>query len=158
MTRCRSASCPFFAVFGFRKSRRNILRIGRNKSQSRYFTRHDTEPERETEEGTRVATPYGGLAPWPRSHMVWAPYPSTNLALSPTYMSPRDVNPTRIRSPQKVPQRRRHRRGDLGDISLYSGTLPGQGIAPGAISIDSTVISIAVANSHDEEGVVVPRG
>jgi hypothetical protein len=32
------------------------------------------------------------------------------------------------------------------------------GIAPGAISIDSTIISIIVAVSHDEEGVVLPRG
>jgi hypothetical protein len=45
--------------------------------------------------------------------------------------------------------------------------LPGRGSAPGAISIDSitvtavsidfTAISIDVAVSHDEEGVVLPR-
>jgi hypothetical protein len=46
----------------------------------------------------------------------------------------------------------------LGDRSLYSGTLPGQGIAPKAISIDSTTIFIIVAVSHDEEGVFLPRG
>jgi hypothetical protein len=53
----------------------------------------------------------------------------------------------------------------LGDISLYSGTLPGQRIAPGAISVDSTAISIDfttisidVVVSHDEEVVVLPRG
>jgi hypothetical protein len=45
----------------------------------------------------------------------------------------------------------------LGDKSLYSGTLPGQGIAPRAISIDSTAIFVTVANSHDEEGVVLPE-
>ena len=45
-----------------------------------------------------------------------------------------------------------------GDRSLCFGTLPGRGIAPGAISIDSTTISVAVADSHDEEGVVLPRG
>ena len=45
-----------------------------------------------------------------------------------------------------------------GDKNLCSGTLPGRGIAPGAISIDSTAIFIAVADSHDEEGVVLPRG
>jgi hypothetical protein len=43
----------------------------------------------------------------------------------------------------------------LGDRSLYSGTLPGWGIAPGAISIDSTTISIDVVVSYDEEGVVL---
>jgi hypothetical protein len=31
------------------------------------------------------------------------------------------------------------------------------GIAPGAISIDSTAIFISVADSHDEEGVVLPK-
>jgi hypothetical protein len=36
--------------------------------------------------------------------------------------------------------------------------LPGWGIAPGAISINSTAIFIVVAVSHDEEGVVLPRG
>jgi hypothetical protein len=46
--------------------------------------------------------------------------------------------------------------------------LPGRGSAPGAITIDSiasiavstdfTTISIDVAISHDEEGVVLPRG
>jgi hypothetical protein len=35
---------------------------------------------------------------------------------------------------------------------------PGRGIAPRAISIDSTAIFITVADSHDEEGVVLPRG
>ncbi|KAK1610384.1 hypothetical protein QYE76_034057 [Lolium multiflorum] len=38
-----------------------------------------------------------------------------------------------------------------GDRSLCSGTPPGRGIAPRAISIESTTISIAVADSHDEE-------
>jgi hypothetical protein len=54
------------------------------------------------------------------------------------------------------------------DRSLYSGTLPGRGTAPKAISVDSiastaisidfTAISINVVVSHDEEGVVLPRG
>jgi hypothetical protein len=46
----------------------------------------------------------------------------------------------------------------LEDRNLCSGTLPGWGIDPGAISIDSTAIFIAVADSHDEERVVLPRG
>jgi hypothetical protein len=56
----------------------------------------------------------------------------------------------------------------LGVRSLCSGTLPGWGSALGAISIDSidstaisidfTANSIDIAISHDEEGVVLPRG
>jgi hypothetical protein len=37
-------------------------------------------------------------------------------------------------------------------VPCRDGELP-----PGAISIDSTAISIAVAIFHDEEGVVLPR-
>jgi hypothetical protein len=44
----------------------------------------------------------------------------------------------------------------LGDRNLYSDTLPGWGIAPEAISIDSTAIFIIIADSHDEEAVVLP--
>ena len=46
----------------------------------------------------------------------------------------------------------------FGGQNLCSDILPGPGIAPGAISIDSTTISILVAASHDEKGVVLPRG
>jgi hypothetical protein len=56
----------------------------------------------------------------------------------------------------------------LGDRSLCSGTLPGQGSASGAISIDavaSTAVSIDftaiftnIVVSYDEEGVVLPQG
>jgi hypothetical protein len=63
--------------------------------------------------------------------------------------------------------RRRHRRISW-DRNPCSGTLPGRGSAPGAISIDAiastavsidfTAISINVAVSDDEEGVVLPRG
>jgi hypothetical protein len=70
--------------------------------------------------------------------------------------------------PITVPQRRRRRRQISGDKSLCSGTLPGQGSAPGAISIDAvassvvsidfTAISTNLAVSYDEEGVVLPRG
>jgi hypothetical protein len=54
----------------------------------------------------------------------------------------------------------------LGDRTLYFGTLPGWGSAPGAISIDVvvstavsidfTAISTNVVVSYDEEGVVLP--
>jgi hypothetical protein len=56
----------------------------------------------------------------------------------------------------------------LGDRSLYSGTLPGQGSVPGAISIDTvsssavsidfTAISTNLDVSYDEEGAVLPLG
>jgi hypothetical protein len=70
--------------------------------------------------------------------------------------------------PEEVPQLRRRHQRISGDRILCSGTLLGRGSAPGAISIDvitSTAVSIDltaiffnIAVSHDEEGVVLPRG
>jgi hypothetical protein len=84
--------------------------------------------------------------------MVWAPRESTDLALPPIYC-PRCENPKSLSlHPQKVLPSKK----SFGDRILYSGTLPGWGIAPGAISIDSIAMFIAVTDSHDEEGVVLP--
>jgi hypothetical protein len=62
---------------------------------------------------------------------------------------------------------RRHRRIS-GDRNLYSGTLSGWEVPPepspsisiavSAVSIDLTAISINLAVSSDEEGVVLPQG
>jgi hypothetical protein len=96
--------------------------------------------------------------PWLCHRMVWPPRAPSDIALPPINCLQRE-NPKRIGiHPQKVLLRRRHRRPVSGDRSLCSGTLPGRGIAPGAISMESTTIFIAVADSHDEERVVLPRG
>ena len=87
----------------------------------------------------------------PREEMVWGPRASTAFALSPTY-TPRFLRPNtesffreefRCAAATKNPNSR--------DRSLCFGTLPGRGIAPGVISIYSIAISIAVADSYDEE-------
>ena len=63
LTSFHSASFPVFYCFWFQESQKmNILGIGRDKSQSSYFTGRLTEPEAETEEGQGLATPYGGVA------------------------------------------------------------------------------------------------
>jgi hypothetical protein len=128
----------FSAVFVFQKSYRgNILGIGRNEAQSSYFAVMNTESKAETEEGQEAATLGGGAgAPWPRHQVVWAPSPPSDIALPPIY-SLRGGNPKLIGvHPRKVPQCCRHRRPISGDRSLCFGTLPGWGIALGAISID----------------------
>jgi hypothetical protein len=90
--------------------------------------------------------------------MLWAPRVPCDIALPPINCHRRE-NPKSIGlHPRKVPQHRRNQRRVSEDRSLCSDTLSGWGIAPGAISIDSTAIFIAVADSHDEEGVVLPRG
>jgi hypothetical protein len=92
-----------------------------------------------------------------------------NIALQSRNPKPIGVFPERV-----LQLCHRHRRVSR-DKSLCSGTLPGRGSAPGTISIDSiasiadsiastavsidfTAIFIDVAVSHDEEGVVLPRG
>jgi hypothetical protein len=106
-----------------------------------------------------VATPPAGVGP-----PLAAPPPGV-APLVPSDIAPPPINSLRGENPKKigvfpdkVPQHRRRRRRSLGDRSLCSGTLLGWGIAPEAISIDSTTIFIAVAVAYDEEGVVLPRG
>jgi hypothetical protein len=56
--RCHSASSLYSAIFVFQKSYiGNILGIGRNKSWSSYFSRHETESKAETEGSQGPATP-----------------------------------------------------------------------------------------------------
>jgi hypothetical protein len=86
LTRCHSASSLFFAVFVFQKSYTgNILGIGRNKSQSSYFSRSVTESKDETEgsqeaampphgAGHPQAMPGAGVGPWSTSWRRPSPY------------------------------------------------------------------------------------
>jgi hypothetical protein len=53
----------FSAIFVFQKSYiRNILGIGRNKSQSSYLSDMKTESKGETEKSQEAAAPWGGVA------------------------------------------------------------------------------------------------
>jgi hypothetical protein len=147
----------YFSIPDFyqRKYSRNWMK---QKPKFLFFW-HEEESKGETEKSREVATPCHGMGP-PLAVPGYGvgPRASTDLVLLPIYC-PRRENPKGgSLHPWKVPQHRRHRRQVSRDRSLCSGTLPGWGIAPGAISIDSTTIFIAVADSHDEEGVVLPRG
>jgi hypothetical protein len=62
LTRCHSGSYLFSIIFVFQKSYTgNILRIGRNKSWSSYFSWHETESKAETKGGQRAAAPCHGM-------------------------------------------------------------------------------------------------
>jgi hypothetical protein len=96
--------------------------------------------------------------PWPTSDAASSPIKSLGME------NPRSIDLFR----EKVLQLRRHHRRISGDRSLCSGTLPGRGSAPRAISInvvassdisiDFTAISTNLVVSYDEEGVVLPWG
>ena len=150
----------FSAVFGSRKAVRAIFsEFDETKAKPPIFSR-DTRSQK--------GKPGGG--PRPPNHMaarrgervrqpmVWPTRDATDVAPSPIY-SPRRENPKYIHHiPEELPERRRHRNLVSGVRRSCSGTLPGRGSAPGAISISSIAIFIAVAVSHDEDGVVLPRG
>ena len=151
---------PVFCCFWFQKSYTgNILEIGWNKKRSSYFHVTKTESEGESKRGSREATRgLGADSPGPTPRVRVGPPATADSASSPIY-SPSRENPRHlIRNPRKVPTPPSTPKQDSGDRSLCSGALSGRGSAPGAISINSTAIFIAVADSHDEEGVVLPRG
>jgi hypothetical protein len=160
LTRCHSASSCFLLFFYSRLLPMEIFsELDKTKPEVPIFLSRTRSPKGRRRRSRR--RPHHRVVRahlWLRHHMVWAPRAPTDIALLPINC-PRHENPKRVGiHQQKVPQCCRHRRPISGDKNLYSGTLPGWGIAPGAISIDSTTISIVVANSHDKEGVVLPRG
>src|SRR3954470_10339110 len=76
----------------------NILGIGRDKSQSQYFTVGDTKSRGETERQTRVAKPplpLGAARVGPCLGRVWPPWLPPSLASSPI-RSPRCRNPRHL--------------------------------------------------------------
>jgi hypothetical protein len=73
--------------------------------------------------------------PWPCPPIVRPPWSTPDDAPSPIKSLPMENPKTISEIYRRVPQLRRCRRGILGDRSLCSDTLPGQGSAPGAISI-----------------------
>jgi hypothetical protein len=160
LTRCHSANSCFLLFFCFRKVTQAIFsELDKMKPKVPIFPDMRRSPKQRQRRARRW--PHHLVArvhPWPRDHVVWGPWVPSNIAPSPIKRLRRE-NPKSIGvHPRKVPQCRHHRRPILGDTSLCSGNLPRWGIVPGAVSINSTAIFIAVAISHDEEGVVLPRG
>jgi hypothetical protein len=150
----------FFAIFVFQKNYTgNIIGIGRDKSQTSYFSRHEDGVQSRDRGGHRGRHTIGWRAPllavllcgvgplgalWHRPSAykmppMWKPkidrHPSTKSSTAP---SPLKTNFGGQKSLFRRPARMSN--------------------CPGAISIDSTAIFMAVANSHDKDGVVLPRG
>jgi hypothetical protein len=161
LRRCHSASSLFFCYFCVseklhRKYSRNWMK---QKPKSLFFPDARRRPK-ESRRGAR-GLPHHMVAwvtPRARHPMVCGPWPPSDTA-SPPIQSLLTENPKSFGNfLEEVPQLRRRYRRISRDRSLCSSTLPGQGSAPRAISIDSTAIFIVVPISHDEKGVVLPRG
>jgi hypothetical protein len=160
LTRYHSASSYFLLFLYFRKVVQKIFsELDGTKPEVPILLSRTRSPKKRQRRAPRQPHhAMGWVHPWSHLAMVWAPRASIDLALPPIYCLQRENPKSESIDPQKVLQRHRHQRQVLGDRSLCSGTLAGWGIALGAISIDSTAIFIAISDSHDEEGVVLPRG
>ena len=80
----------------------NILGIGRDKSQSAYFSGRDQVPEYETERGQGPATPPGRTAQPSQRQGVVRPAPAPPRPLLPPISCPQDENPKYpIKNPRK---------------------------------------------------------
>jgi hypothetical protein len=118
LTRCHSASSCFLLFLCFRKVIQEIFsELDETKPEPPIFP----DARRSLKESRRGARdqPHPRVAPpWTRRGVVWAPWSTSNNALPPI-RSLRCENPRGVSIfPRKVPQRRRHRRPILGDISL----------------------------------------
>jgi hypothetical protein len=162
---------PYFLLFlCFRKAIQEIFsELDKTKAKTSIFLGRRKKTKREPERGQRATTPGGGAPPsWPWQGVVRPPGGPLTPPLR-LFKASQSPNPRSIRVfPVKVLQRCRRQRLISGNRSLYSGTLPGRGSAPGAISIDAiasttisidfTAISTNVVVSYDEEREVLPRG
>jgi hypothetical protein len=160
LTRCHSAWSCFLLFLCFRKVTHEIFsKLDKIKDKVLiYLTRRRSPKERRRRTRRRPHHRVVQAIPWLRHQVVWAPGPPLDIALPHIYSLRGENSKSMGVHPQKVLQCHRHRRQSSGDRSLCSGTLPGWGIAPKAISIDSTAISNTVVVSYDEEGVILPRG
>jgi hypothetical protein len=106
LTRCHSASSLFSAVFVFQKSYTgNILGIGRNESQTCYFSRSVAKSEDETEGS--IAWPHPRAArprPWPCHLGVRPVGPPPDATLPPIYSPRREKPKCPINFPQNILQ------------------------------------------------------
>jgi hypothetical protein len=162
---------PYFLLFCVsQKLHRKYSRNWTNQRPKLLFFLDEGRGPKESRRGARGQPHHEGARPPPGHAQGWWGPPGGPLTPPlRLFKASQSLNPRSIGVfPRTVPQRRRRRRQILGDRSLYSGTLPGRGSAPGAISIDAvtsstiyidfTAISTNLAVSYDEEGVVLPRG
>jgi hypothetical protein len=129
---------PFFCCFCVseklhRKYSRNWTK---QVSEVLFFPKEYRRPN-ESQRGARGQPHHEGArpSPWLRPPVVRPPWTPPDDAPSPIKSLPTENPKTIGVFPRTVPQRRRRRRQISGDRSLCFGTLPGQGSAPGAISI-----------------------
>jgi hypothetical protein len=134
-----------------------------------FFPKEGQRPN-ESRRGPEGRLTMGWRAPpsWQRPGVVRPPWWPSDATLPPIKSLPKE-NPKIVGDfPRTVLQRHRHRRPISGtevsvsapcrDGEVLPEPSPSVSIAVSVISIHLTTISIVVAASDDEEGVVFPRG
>jgi hypothetical protein len=135
-----------------------FLELDETKAKPPIFPDMKTESKAETEEGQEAATPWGGAGPpWLHHHQVWAlghpltsPFRLEILSVAKTLNSPTSIHKKFYNATTIEDQFRGI------EVSIPAPCRDGE-LPPEAISIDSTAIFIAIAVSHDEDGVVLPQ-
>jgi hypothetical protein len=137
LTRCHSVSSCFLLFLYFRKVIQEIFsELDETKPEVPIFLSWRRSPKgRQRRAGRRPHHWVARSHLWPRHRMVWAPQAPTDIAIPP-------INCLRRENPKGV--------GIHPRKSLFRHPV-GMGNCPRAIFI-------AVADSHDEEGVVLPWG
>jgi hypothetical protein len=136
LTRCHSAGSLFFAIFVFQKSYTgNILRIGRNKSRTSYFSRHESKSKDETEGGLGPGHTLGRRGPGPGLatrgwatlvHLLMPPF-CLYIPLDGKNLRPRSIFlETYCKPPPSSTW-------DREDQEALPGTLPERGITAGGL-------------------------
>jgi hypothetical protein len=132
--------CQFPVFCCFCVSEKLHRKYSRNWTKQRpklLFCPKEGRGPNESRRGARGQPHHEGVRPshWPCPPVVRPPWSTPDDAPSPIKSLPTENPKTIGIFPRTVPQRRRHGRQILRDRSLCSGTLPGWGSAPGAISI-----------------------
>ena len=138
-----SATVPvsvYYVCLLQKRSKIESARKNLEKSQKFLFTRRLRKPEGGLPGGHRAPRQGPGVAPLgvaPGGCLADSDSPSRRLF---AYKSPSDLKVTGRNSSihEKLRSSAASRNKGSGDRSLCSGTLPGRGIAPGAIAINST--------------------
>ena len=141
LTRCRSASSCFLLFLYFRKASQEIFsELDENLRRPLFYQktpgvrRGDEVEPRGPHTWARRGQGSAGAQGWCR-HLVHRLVTPFGLYIAPT---PKTLKGSTI-SPEKYQSSAATKNPNSGDRSLCFGTLPGRGIAPGAISIDATV-------------------
>ena len=137
LTRCHSASCVFSAVFRF-STQEIFSELDGTKTQPPIFPTRTRSPKWRRRGARGIHTTCGAAPPLGAPGSGVGPTGALDHRTSAYLYPPKNID----HLPRKVPSHCHHRNEVSTVKKSCSGTLPGQGLTPGAISIDSTASTL----------------